>query len=298
MKYRKKKEKNSKLPMVLLCAAVLLAAGAAVWYFLLGGSGYTEPTEPTGAETTGTLPGDAAAQEMEVVTGYGTFVLSGSWHGRMRAEVTGGEVCTISVYGQVGSQQEQHVFDVYFGGTTGELVGYVTGENGKSVAVHIAMSDFEPGEGWSETEKQEFYGMQSEVNSIIGALELTADGGTGTEDLLVQTPYMPLAYPGTWGDRVRAEVSGDAVVTVRFYGTPTGMEEQHLFDLVLNGGGENTVGICTTDAGEEITVEITAVSDGPGEGWDDQAAREMNAMIEGINHILSALESGGNFHFS
>lgn len=261
----------------------------------------TAPTETTG--TANTVPQETEAPEktLEVVTDYGTFLLSGHWTGEMRTQIINDGVYTIRAYGQIGSQQEQHLFDVCFGGSNGDSVGYIVDGNGQLLEVNIVLSDFAPDESWAETETLEFYGMQDEVNSIIGQLELVTEDLENYENTAasrqVETPYLTLSYPERWGEQIRTEVSGEDTVTVSFYGTPSGVEECHLFDIILAGSGENAVGIYTTADGTEITVEAANFSEGPDESWDEQAALEMYAMLDIINDILLALEQSGSFAY-
>ena len=327
MKYMKKKEKSkSRLLSVIICVAALLLIGEICLLLFMernpndaaGKDGSlpagesAEPSDQTTVPTTleaqhsgkETLPAEAEYKELEVVSDFGTFLLSGYWHGQMRAQITENEVYTISVFGQAGAQQEQHLFDVHFGGKGGEILGYVAGEDGRHLAVSVEISDFTPDSSWKEFEKQEFYGMQNEVNSILGQLVwlsedemATTDVGGNSEDLLIETAYMTLRYPEEWKDQTRIEISGDDVVTVSFYGTPSGMDECHLFDVILAGTGENIVGVFTTEDGSEIYVEIANVADGPDDTWEEAAAIDMTAMIDSVNYILIALEQSGNFSF-
>lgn len=261
----------------------------------------TDPTETTEAEETVPEETEAPAKTLEVVTDYGTFLLSGHWNGEMRTEITDAEVYTVSAYGQIGSHQEQHIFDVRFGGSDGDNVGYIADKNGKTVAVNVILSDFEPDDSWTETEKLEFYGMQNEVNSIVGRLELVSgedtEDNSDAENLRIETPYATLLYPSIWGDRIRTEVSGDTAITVSFYGAPAGVSEVHLFDIILGGDGENSVGILKTADGAELAVAVWDSAAAPGDDWSDEAVSEFYAMIDGINHVLSGLEAAGNFTF-
>ena len=327
MKYLKKEEKKKgKVLTAVLCAAGLLAAAFGGFMIAAAlkdrGQAPKEPrpsetvqqgqtvaptTEPAAAPTESapeqTIPGVAEYQELVVESDYGTFLLSGEWHGGMRAQITEGTVYTISLYGQIGNQQEQHLFDVCFGDETGDILGYLRTDDGAYVAVKIRMSDFTPGEGWLITEEQEFYGMQNEVNSIMDQMVLydaeeIPDSEVGPDAYTrIETPYLAIDFPGTWQDRIRTQVSGSVTVTVSFYGTCTGMEECHLYDLILGGTGENAVGSYILEDGTEIWVEIANMSDGPDGSWSDEAAQELSAMLDSINDVLYALDGTGNFRF-
>lgn len=327
MKYLKeedKKKRKKRLVTVLIVAPVLLVAAAAAvllppWLAerdqqmqtpgQTEASVQTDAAEPTeGTESIGQTEPDgttepteymAPLQELEVVTDYGTFLLSGHWDGEVRAETAQKDGYTISVFGRVGAQREQRAFDVYFGGTAGDHVGYVMAPDGGAVEVTVLIYDLESDESWTETEKLEFLGMQGEVNSIIGQLRLLSDEevrqNVNTETVSVETRYLPLSYPAAWKDQVRTVVIGGDTVVVSFYGTLTDVGEHHLFDIVLAGEGEEILGFYTADDGTEISVEVANVAEGSADGWPEQAMLEMSAMMEMINNILQNLEETGRF---
>lgn len=312
MKYLKKKSKKKKNGLVIalaVCMGLLVIAAAVAVALHFAGTGSKDPgqepvTQTDPVKATGSayeIPQAADLQELEVVSDYGTFQLSGYWHGEMRADITDEDGYTISVYGQIGSQQEQHIFDVCFGGTEGDHIGYVYDKNGEPVAVSIVLSAFEPDDSWTEQEKQEFYGMQSELNSIIGHLELVSEEEIGSvsdeEAMQIETPYVTLVYSGAYSDRIRTEISGEDVVTVRFFGTPSGVAEVYLFDIIFGGNAENAVGFYTADDGSAIAVEVQ-MGAASTDGWSDEPVAEYYVMMDSINDLLFQMENEGSFRFS
>jgi hypothetical protein len=213
----------------------------------------------------------------------------------MRTQIIDDGVYTIRAFGRIGSHEEQHLFDVNFGGD-GERVGYIADPEGQYKKVNVVLSEFEPGEDWAEEEILEFYGMQAELNSIIGQLTLLEEKPrTDTATVAVQTSYLTLHYPDRWGKQFRTQVSGEETVTVSFFGTPEGGEECHLFDMVLAGTGEDTVGFYTCPDGTQITVEAGNFFEDPPQDWSGEATAQLYEMLDIINDILADLERDSNF---
>lgn len=257
----------------------------------------TEPPESSVESPIEDIPTESTLppKSLEVETAYGTFRLSGSWLGQMRTQIIDDGVYTIRAFGTIGSHEEQHLFDVNFGGD-GERVGYIADPEGQYKKVNVVLSEFEPGEDWAEEEILEFYGMQAELNSIIGQLTLLEEKPrTDTATVAVQTSYLTLHYPDRWGKQFRTQVSGEETVTVSFFGTPEGGEECHLFDMVLAGTGEDTVGFYTCPDGTQITVEAGNFFEDPPQDWSGEATAQLYEMLDIINDILADLERDSNF---
>lgn len=296
----KQKKMNPWLLMAILGAVVLSIPIAIV--LLLQPEGQpslpiTEPPESSVENPIEDIPTESTLppKSLEVETAYGTFRLSGSWLGQMRTQIIDDGVYTIRAFGTIGSHEEQHLFDVNFGGD-GERVGYIADPEGQYKKVNVVLSEFEPGEDWAEEEILEFYGMQAELNSIIGQLTLLEEKPrTDTATVAVQTSYLTLHYPDRWGKQFRTQVSGEETVTVSFFGTPEGGEECHLFDMVLAGTGEDTVGFYTCPDGTQITVEAGNFFEDPPQDWSGEATAQLYEMLDIINDILADLERDSNF---
>ena len=295
MNNNKKKHSRSHLwiPATIVCAVAFLAS-LVLLPVLLRPDSVEEPdspvlTEPAATESTVPL------KSLDVETNYGTFQLSGSWLGEMRTQIIDDGVYTIRAFGTIGSHEEQHLFDVNFGGD-GERVGYIADSEGQYKKVNVVLSEFEPGEDWAEGEILEFYGMQSELNSIIGQLPLLEEKPqTDGTMVAVQTPYLTLRYPDRWGKQLRTQVSGEETVTVSFFGTPEGGEECQLFDIILSGTGEDTVGFYTCPDGTQITVEAGNFFEDPPQDWSGDTTAQLYEMQDIINDILAELEQDSSF---
>lgn len=242
------------------------------------------------------------AKETVIHTDYGKFVLSGHWQGELIVEYLRGQSNTIRALCQTERHGKIHLFDVIFGVADGDLVGYVFyAPRNEYISVCLKLSAVEPDDSWTEEEKQEFYGMQSEVNSILSQLDLVSETPaepTQEDDVVeVKTSYFSLYYPAKFAGCIRAEVQEGEIVVVSFFGTAVGMEEQHLYDIEINSATEIPVGYYTLSDGKNIALDICNFAEYSMEGWADEPQKQMNEMIESVNDVLFALEQSGNFTY-
>ena len=313
MKKTNNKKRKPLLVIIISCSIVLtLVVGAAILLGILNNNERNntmllKPDQSISAEnsaanskaeiTWGDL--DIPEKSLEVITDYGTFTLKGQWTGEIRAEVVSDDVYVIRAYGRCGSQQEQHLFDVSFGDGEGECVGYMQDPAGEYLPVYVLVPDFVPDGNWSELETVEFNGMRNELNSIIGQLNLVEENpdeiATNVGEVRVETKYVDLFYPDAWPEDLRTEVSGEDTIVVSFFGTPAGMDEVRLFDVIFAGDGENAVGVLTLNDGTEVLVDIVMNPNIPGENWEETALVECYEMLDCVNYILGRMEDSGVF---
>lgn len=96
------------------------------------------------------------------------------WKKQVRVEQVEDSVYTVQFYGILEGKEEQHMFDIVFGGDEGTPIGYVE-SNGEEIVVNVVSYSLNLDESWSEEETTTLYTMQEDINYIIWSLEESKD---------------------------------------------------------------------------------------------------------------------------
>ena len=179
----------------------------------------------------------ASVQETEVPdiaveTPYITLYYPGKWGERIRTEVKQADIVTVSFFGRNDSNQEGQLFDVIFGPEEAEILGTITTENGETCPVGVRVYDADPQVFSREEERYAFDAMQEEINYVIGQLPLEnteqyAEPKNSTvvvplqrpavyADILLETPYVTVAYPGELAGLLHVEQMQEEPYTLTF----------------------------------------------------------------------------------
>ena len=249
-----------------------------------------DPTEPT-----------APYQQTTVSTIYGEFILSGNWFLHLQVGIMEEDCYTIRAFCEKSENDRLRLFDVSFGDGNGDLLGYIRADGDEHLPVHIDIVTPEFTEEWSEQDRRDYFGMQAEINSILSMMDIQDEiPSTDVEpkDVIeVVTSYFSFEYTVKSKDQIRLDIKDAETVVISVYGTPTGMDEMHLFDMEINGDNEIPVGYYNLQNGTTVSVDFCNFNDYDTSTWDPQAAEQMNEMMESINDILFALEQTGNFQY-
>lgn len=262
-----------------------------------------ESTELIIAQETDPIPTELTVvlKELELTTPYGCFFFSGNWIGEMTVEFIPEDADIIRGFCETGKWSKVHLFDVCFGEATGELLGYVKGEDGATIPVYMQLGDVEPDENWTDEEQKDFFAMQAEINSILSQLNFVEEQPTEPSEteppVEVQTSYFSFCVPGRFADILQTEVREGETVTVSFYGTPDGVGKILLYDFVINGDSEIPLGFYTLEDGRTVSVDVCNFQDYPMDNWSEEAQQQFHMMMECVNDIILALEESGNFSY-
>lgn len=104
---------------------------------------------------------------------YCRLYFPSEWEGSMHTEIVEAEDSyAVAFWGQLENKKEL-LFTVYFGDAPDDVisVGYLVTEESGRVAVSIEMSDFMPGNDWTQEESDTMCAMQESVNHMIARLE-------------------------------------------------------------------------------------------------------------------------------
>lgn len=118
----------------------------------------------------------------------------------------------------------------------------------------------------------------------------TEVSGNPAEDLLVETPFCTLHYPGKWGDAIRTE-SDDLGYgyAVRFYGTRNSGTKE-LFSILFGYSTENAVYVGTfmrNNISTDVYVEKATFAED--ESWTAEDTNELRAMQTDADYVIEKL---------
>lgn len=108
------------------------------------------------------------------------------------------------------------------------------------------------------------------------------------KDLIIQTPYADLHFPGDWAGFLKTETS-QTPYTVTFFAQLEGRKEpQKLFALTFGARTMEPVGAVKTSSGY-VAVAVTDAPFAPDDTWTDSDINVVYTMKEALNHILENL---------
>lgn len=154
-----KLNKLSNKKLAALCIALLLVVAAVFVVGVKYGNTSSASEEPV-------IIYSESTNSVMIETPYGNLQYPEKWKGSIRTEVIEDAGSTIvKFYGTVGEYEEQHLFDVCFGGTGEIPVGAITdGDATTEVGVTYGQPDTED---WSMTAADTIYAMQDDMNYVI-----------------------------------------------------------------------------------------------------------------------------------
>lgn len=255
-------------------------------------------------EEEGLIPVDTVPQtiyQARIETPYIRLQIDSEWADHLQFEVTEGEPWGVAVYAQLDEQNRQLLFDLSFAmAGTGNL-GQIKTKDGELIGVGVDICDYEPDSTWSDEQVEMVRQLQECVNDLIAQLSLipveeeietepTAPQTTeleSTEDLVIETPYAALRYPGCWQGMVRTEMSEEDDCSVSFYGRPGSSSEYLMFTVHFSYNGSLEVGTTADQVPVSLDiVDLTNVSD-----LSAHEKQILLAMQEDLNYLLQYLGS-------
>ena len=141
--------------------------------------------------------------------------------------------------------------------------------------------------------------LKGEANTNNGAennIEATEEIANEEPDVVTETPYCDLHFPGRWKDDVVIENSKENPYTVDYYGVVNG-DKYLVFSLIFGESDGFCLGIFATDDGE-IGMHIV---EGALNDIEDLSEEEQNMLYEmqiNVNYIIQNLEKDKNFTIS
>lgn len=130
--------------------------------------------------------------------------------------------------------------------------------------------------------------MQLKNAITVGEKEETSEDSK--EDVLIQTPYGTLRYPGEYSSALMTEVTDNAV---RFFAVLNSSDPLWLFDIVFGGSGDACLGIHVGEDGRTLDVYITSNEIMSVEDWNADEIQTIYGMQEASNYVIVKMEDSG-----
>ena len=276
---KSRKEKNKIIALVVLTCLL----GVLLGYLLIMAPHAEEKIDDEADQFVTT------ESDIEINTPFVVLHYPAQWKENLQIRKADGEVYTVEFYGKVAEKNEQHIFDVTFGGGEGSLIGNVPAEDGQFVDVRLYIFPFEPGDAWSEGEADTIFAMMEDVDYLIDQLnEVEID--IETDDLIVETPFTPLRFSGQWKEYLRTEIQEEDGYTVAFYANINSLPEQHLFDVCFCVERDKAMFTIQTNDASAQTVSIKFYERSDTEAWTQDEEDLFYAMQEGVNYLIENLK--------
>ena len=230
-------------------------------------------------------------------TTYGILCYPEEMADAIRYEIHEGDVYVVAFYGTVEGLPEQPLYDVCFGEDLKEYAGTVVGPQGELMKVVIEFQPLVPGKDWTDEQRDGLYALQETANQVLDELWILEDNGIieppagYTEgDLLVETPYADLVYPGRWGTDIRVSIHETDPYQVKFYGTSGELGEQLLFTIAFGETEGHEITTLTDPDGREVAAYIIF---GELTGPEGKEKDRLYAMQEDAAILVEALGNIG-----
>lgn len=251
-----------------------------------------EPTEliqETEAPTEETLPQIQNEHEgYAVQTPVGTIYYPSGWEEYLDVRMSREGALLISFYA-VMEDLEQPLFDLWFSHSDSTGAAGIAQGEGKDYYVGLSMYPFEPDAGWNEDQTDLVYSMQEAANSLMSQLNLLPIDNaqeSEPEDMVIETAYGQLHYPGKWEKYLMVDQSVEDAAA--FYALLPGKEPLLLFTVCF--GEEETMAAITDQNGAETGVGIRFEEPVFDSSWTQDEIDTVYGMQEDINYLLNMLQ--------
>lgn len=262
-----------------LCRVLALSLVLALGLCGLIGCGRDEAAE-TQPETT-----QAPPTEYPLEMKYLTVMYPAALEGVLQHRQETGDAAVAEIF----SMGDQELYRIFFGGTEGELYGYLT-VDGKALPVSFTVSEV-------QAEDQEAYGtMMDLLNAILQ--EVSSDSrysspqsGAALTYADSETRHWTVSLPDTMSWE---EVEELGVYRVDYYGTVRG-ERIRLYTITLGETApENQLGTLKV-SGEKLPVGIISYGVQPGTGWTEEETNSLYVQLDTVNLVIQAIMQSKNF---
>lgn len=229
-------------------------------------------------------------KDVAIDTPYGQLKYPGKWGNQLYVDTVDDDVYTISCYARINENSQCHLFDMYFGGEIGTGIGEIVTDAEKRVTVRVVSYPIERTEDLSETQIFNLYAMQEVLSDLIDQLPLVQnDDSSDSEDLVVETPYCSLYFPGKWEQNLVVESIDGEIYGVAFWGKMGFKDPQKLFTISFGGTEGILLGELENDSGEKIPVYVIPIEFFPDEDWTKDEIDGIYSMQEEMNYLISKL---------
>lgn len=244
-------------------------------------------------------------KDIVIETPYAELFFPGKWEDNLRVEQVAGTVHQVQFYGKIENRQELRLFDISFNkeNNSGEYLGDIILSDGTGIPVNLEYYTLALPEEWSEDERKEVYYMQEDVNYLLSKLdlqinmtepseeiteEITATEQAVFDDILIETPYCTLYYPGQWQDYLQTRSTQEDGYTVEFYAV-IGNYEKQLFTLSFLEEADAGDFWIQSSNGEKIAVVLNVLEIIYAADWTPEQTQTCMMMQEAVDDLLKKL---------
>ena len=290
MKYSRGNVKNDLLPVVWVLVAICLVLGILTGYLL-----WTQREERPDLPGNATGAVDSDQQEMlidngngwlEVKTPYGSLRYPDKWRDHLRVYTSEDLGYRVQFCSHMAAGVELPLFDISIGEGKGSLVGYIAVKDSDVVPVYLYTYSLLSEDALRDGAWDLYLAMQEELNQVLDQIHFTEEVPAEPEDVVIDTPYGKLVYPGEYKQYLRTqrkENNGD--YTVEFYCDLRSDETWKLFAVTINDDPEGAVHTINENGKNvHITMENPSL-----DGLSQEKQYLLLAMMEAVNDLLDAL---------
>lgn len=108
-------------------------------------------------------------------------------------------------------------------------------------------------------------------------------------EVVIDTPYCRLYYPGNWKDSMRTEVQAGDPYIVSFYGKTARDEEHALFDVVFGESTGFNVGYVAQEAGKPVAVSVVYHDVEHNPAWTEAEGNTLYTMQEDAGYLIDRI---------
>lgn len=285
MKYLKKEEKQSKLPLILGIVAAFLALVVICMLFMI--SRQATPGEGSGNTDATNI---ADMNPLEIQTPYGNLCLDENWEPYLRYEVTQGADIKLAFSAEIAGTNVK-LYDLYLGSEEG-LAGHLTADSGEKIPVGAVVYDILPVDTWTAEEEELAFAMRDTLNDFLLQLKVESvqdEPESPDEEAVekrIETAFGTFTYMDFWDGGLRIQVKDDSISG---FGTVPGKTEQSLFEISVGGTGEDAVGMYTDKDGKYAPVYLTVVEPTFDASWTEEEQRMLYGMQNVLNDFLEQM---------
>jgi len=249
-----------------------------------------EVKEETKPEEEETPTNEILFENGQIETTYGVLHYPEEWADYLKIEIDRLDHYCVKFFAEFAGKEPQLLFNVCFGSSSENTIGTVETSDGSYVSVAVEYAEFTPDDTWSKRDSDTVYAMQEAANDLIDQLPLTDEPSETivSEDVIVETPYCNLVYPGKWAEILVVE-QDEETHTVHFYGNVEGKAKQLIFSVYFGGEEGDEIATVKDENGSSVSVRIAWSELEFDDSWSEGERNTLYAMQEDVNYLIDAL---------
>lgn len=268
MKYLKKKKKSPLIAIV--CVLGVLVLGAVLVLALLPGHSDqgenpaqtqegTQPVQTTvpAGETQGTEP--TVSKDMQflpIETPYCILNFPKQWETYLDVTITEDLPCRVIFSCKFSQDRVFSLFEIGFNVPDGQVQGAVTTDGVNSIKVSYLPYEAPEQSKMSADEWEIYTAMQACSQDLIGRIPFANHTQAGNvEDVVIETPFVNLTFPGRWSDYLHVETEEGQDYTVHFHAKFPDGEAYRIFSLTFSWENKGGITIQQPD-GTKFWVQV------------------------------------------